>query len=93
METNQTKNDEEVVFQSLPDAVPTAGLQIMSTGSWIAVDPRIWRAWTGRRAVWGLEHHGPVYEIDTHPEKLWTGKRTCPCSVCQASVSELMRPN
>lgn len=71
------------------------GLQIeVADDEWQNSDLRTWRAWTGLRRVWGLEHHGDVYDIasidDCHP---YTGRRRCQCNVCQSSVATETKSN
>ena len=76
------------------DASPgtTTGLQVMSEGTWVPSTRELWTAWTGRRAVWGVEFHGPVYLVGT-TDVTWTGSRACPCARCQSTVVPGSRRN
>ena len=65
---------------------PTSALEIEVGDNWIPAESQLWRAWTGRRTVWGMEYHGPVYVMGAKEETLFTGKRICPCAECQKSV-------
>lgn len=74
--------------------VPHGGKSVMVEGSWIPVDAKLWRSWTGRRAVWGMEYHGPVYSVESSVDtKPWDGPRECSCQKCQSHVAILSRPN
>lgn len=75
-------------------APPKSGLDIEAAGSWLSVGGDVWRAWSGRRMLWGIEYHGPVYALGT-PEgsQPWDGARTCGCHECQRHVRPELRPN
>jgi hypothetical protein len=75
------------------EVVRATGLTILVHDTWIPTDIRIWRAWTGRRALWGQEYHGPVFLIDSRVDRQWGGKRTCTCPTCQSTVPAELRPN
>ena len=56
---------------------------------WHPVVRELWSSYTGRRAVWGIEYHGPVFvEGQTTP---WRGRRVCGCQTCQADVEASQR--
>lgn len=76
------------------EAIPTRGLEARIGNDWIPVTSDVWSSWTGRRRIWGMEHHGPVYAFGA-PEGTppWTGARECYCSSCQAHVEPTLRPN
>lgn len=84
-----------VAFNALEvDApVPPPPLEIEADGKWIAADLSVWRAWTGRRTVWGMEYHGPVYALHAKDETPWDGPRVCVCGKCQQHVRAEHRPN
>lgn len=74
----------------------SSGLQVWDeeVSSWIPVQRPLWRSWTGMRAVWGIDYHGPVYSIDSKTDSVpWTGPRICPCDKCQQHVSSESRTN
>lgn len=77
-----TKRDDVAAVGSMLVAVDGAG--------WTAVDSATWRAWTGIRALWGSEWHGPVYALGGGREP-WTGPRTCDCATCQLHVAPTHR--
>lgn len=79
-------------IQHADEAIPSTGLEIMIQGTWLPIDLRTWRSWTGRRAMWGREYHGPVFVLDSG-DTHWSGKRICTCSDCQSTVSPELRPN
>lgn len=71
----------------------SAALQIEVSGLPVPTTIDVWRAWTGRRFVFGLEHHGPVYELGKDESTPWSGARVCPCDTCQSHVIPTLRPN
>lgn len=76
------------------EIIPHMGLEVeVAEGDWIPSTQVLWRSWTGRRKVWGIEYHGPVFNIDRDDSSLWTGKRVCTCDKCQENVSSSMKPN
>lgn len=73
-----------------------SGLQIWDENleSWIPVRRELWRSWTGHRAVWGIDYHGPVYSIESKTDSIpWSGPRLCHCRTCQEHVSPQSRVN
>lgn len=86
----------EVVYTApnTGDLRPSRGLSVMVDELWIPADLKMWRAWTGRRAVWGLEFHGDVYAVDSEDDSTpFTGARTCACDDCQRHVTLDERKN
>jgi hypothetical protein len=76
------------------EIIPHEGLEVCLTGEdWIPTTGTLWRSWTGRRRIWGLEYHGPVFNIDRPDGTPFAGKRSCGCSVCQEHVESKFRPN
>ncbi len=71
----------------------TTALQIEHTDHPVPASPDVWRAWTGRRYVFGVEYHGPVYPLGKDETVPWTGARVCSCSTCQSHVIPTLRPN
>ena len=69
-------------------------LQVHDGVGWIPASREVWAAYTGPRAVWGVEHHGPVYAMGA-PEDAppWDGPRVCRCPTCQQHVAPSKRPN
>jgi hypothetical protein len=41
-------------------------MEIMVNGYWVAVTEYIFRSWTGKRRIDGVEHDGPVYVLGTN---------------------------
>lgn len=79
-----------------PEDLPETGpLQVqVHGGTWLSVTSDIWRAWTGPRRIWGVEHHGPVYPVgSTEGSAPYAGARVCRCSVCQEHVHPTAKPN
>lgn len=86
----------QVPISPLPtdEIIPHDGLEVCLTGEdWIPASKGLWRSWTGRRRVWGIEFHGEVFNMDRPDDSIFTGKRTCFCSVCQTHVEGKFRPN
>ena len=83
------------MYPSMPKVQEHTGLQIeVKDNVWDHTDLRTWRSWTGRRMIWGVEHHGPVYVIDSKDDsKPFTGARICKCSVCQTDVHPVLKSN
>ena len=76
------------------EIIPHQGLAIeVADGEWIPSTQVLWRSWTGRRKVWGLEWHGPVFNIDRDDSVPYTGKRVCTCTICQEHVASVAKPN
>ena len=76
------------------EIIPHQGLTVeVADGEWIPSTQVLWRSWTGRRKVWGLEWHGPVFNIDRDDSVPYMGKRVCTCSVCQEHVASVAKPN
>lgn len=71
----------------------TSSLKIEVGDNWIPAEVPLWRAWTGRRTVWGMEYHGPVYTLDGATDTPWDGPRVCVCHKCQQHVRPEHRPN
>jgi len=82
-------------FTEVDTCVPhAAGVAVMLNGAWIPSDRKLWRSWTGRRAVWGLEYHGPIYAMEsTNDSTPWDGPRECNCDKCQSNVKPTSRSN
>ena len=72
---------------------PTSALEIEVGDNWIPAESQLWRAWTGRRTVWGMEYHGPVYSLGGVADEPWDGPRVCKCNKCQQHVRPEHRPN
>ena len=78
----------------LDEPSATSRTEILLGDDWIPVEYSFWRAWTGRRMLWGHEFHGPVYLMDSPPEAApWDGPRQCLCSTCQRHVQASMKCN
>jgi hypothetical protein len=76
------------------EIIPHVGLEVNVAGDeWIPATQVLWRSWTGRRKVWGMEYHGPVFNIDRDDSVPFSGKRVCGCAICQEHVSPEMKPN
>jgi hypothetical protein len=79
------------------EALPLTGLEICTdhaTDTWISADRNLWRSWTGRRKIWGIEYHGPVYNLDSPEDSApWSGIRSCSCQICQKNVDDHLKPN
>ena len=76
------------------EIIPHVGLTIeVAEGEWIPSTQVLWRSWTGRRKVWGMEYHGPVFNVDRDDSVPYVGKRVCTCSKCQEHVESSMKPN
>lgn len=86
----------EVPLSPLPtdEIIPHDGLEVCLSGDdWIPAGAALWRSWTGRRRVWSLEYHGPVFNIDRPDGEPFKGKRVCGCVVCQEHVESKSRHN
>ena len=76
------------------ELIPHQGLAIeVADGEWIPSTQVLWRSWTGRRSVWGLEWHGPVFNVDRDDSVPYAGKRVCTCKICQEHVHPTAKPN
>jgi hypothetical protein len=76
------------------EIIPHVGLTIeVAEGEWIPSTQVLWRSWTGRRKVWGMEYHGPVFNVDRDDSVPYAGKRVCLCSKCQEHVVASMKPS
>jgi len=76
------------------EIIPHVGLEVnVAADEWIPATQVLWRSWTGRRKVWGMEYHGPVFNIDRDDSVPFSGKRICGCKICQEHVSPEMKPN
>lgn len=82
-------------YPDMPKHEEHTGLLIeVKNDVWENSDLRTWRAWTGRRKIWGIEHHGPVYVIDSKDDtKPYTGSRMCKCDACQVHVDSRVKSN
>jgi hypothetical protein len=82
-------------YANVPKIQEYTGLQIeISDGEWQHSDHVTWRAWTGRRRIWGLEHHGPVYVLNSKDDSVaYTGRRFCKCSICQSHIDATIKSN
>lgn len=93
-ETQLTTEEAPKAPVSLSDVVvPTNGLSVMVEDMWLPSPTDAWNAFTGRRAVWGVEWHGTVKAIDAKGDVPWTGPRVCRCPTCQTHVEDKYRPN
>ena len=81
---------EEPDEENLPLCGP---VEIKVNASWIPTTSEVFRSWTGRRRIWGIEYHGPVYVLGKPQETTYTGARLCPCAVCQETVEPRFRTN
>ena len=76
------------------EIIPHVGLEVnIAAEEWIPATKVLWRSWTGLRKVWGMEYHGPVYNIDRDDSVPFSGKRVCGCKICQEHVSPELKPN
>jgi hypothetical protein len=82
-------------YSAMPNKQEWTGLEIeVKPNEWENSDLRTWRSWTGRRKIWGIEHHGPIYIIDTKDDSTpYTGSRLCKCSICQEHVDPRLKSN
>lgn len=82
-------------YPPMQSAQENTGLEIeVQPDVWEYTNLRTWRAWTGRRKIWGFEHHGPVYIVDSKDDsKPYEGARVCKCSLCQAHVLPTLKSN
>ena len=82
-------------YSEMPKVEEHTGLMIeLSQGEWEHSDYKTWRAWSGRRRIWGLEHHGVIYFINSKDDSNpYTGSRICKCSVCQTDVHPTIKAN
>lgn len=75
------------------ELIPHYGMEIELNGQWVPAVNTLWNAWTGRRRLWSIEYHGPVYSIGGQPGVPYDGKRICSCSVCQQNVTSTQKYN
>lgn len=82
-------------YPAMPKQQEWTGLEIcVKDEEWEPADMRTWRSWTGRRKIWGIEHHGPIYVLDSKDDSApFTGKRICMCEICQKHVDVTLKPN
>jgi hypothetical protein len=95
-EKSQLDDSFASTMSSLPTdkIIPHQGLAIeVADGEWIPSTQVLWRSWTGRRSVWGLEWHGPVFNVDRDDSVPYAGKRVCTCTICQEHVHPTAKPN
>lgn len=81
--------------QNVDDAqLQDTGLSVMLEGCWIPADRSLWRSWVGRRALWGIEYHGPIFDVESkNDDRPYEGPRNCGCKTCQSSVEPASRKN
>jgi len=92
----QLKDAFPIAAAPLPtdEIIPHHGLLVeVADGEWIPSTQILWRSWTGRRQVWGMEYHGPVFNVDRDDSVPYAGKRVCSCSICQEHVIPAAKPN
>ena len=53
---------------------------------WVQVPYDVFRSWTGRRLINGVEFHGPVYFKGSRIK--YGGQRYCACNVCIANLRQ-----
>lgn len=77
------------------DVIGPPVLEVEVAGMWVEADPVIFASWTGLRRKNGEDYHDRVVPYNTDPENgpTYTGKRMCPCSVCQSTVSPAFKMN
>ena len=96
-----TKEHVQDIIDELIGSAPPPGdasgtssiLQVEVGDTWIPATPEVWRAWSGRRSVWGTEYHGPVYALGAPEEVPWDGSRICSCPKCQEHVRPTLKYN
>lgn len=74
---------------STQDILGTTTFEVDVSGTWTAVAPEVFSAWTGARRVDGVMHHGPIFNLGT--DVVYTGPRSCPCAACEATVEHRHR--
>lgn len=62
---------------------------MMPDGEFFVAPPEVWDCWTGLRRRNGEDYHGPVYFTGTRT--IYTGRRTCSCPTCEASIQPHLR--
>ena len=67
------------------DTIGSTVYEVGSDDAWIPTTHDVFAAWTADRRINGSDYHGPIYNIGT--STLYTGPRSCPCSICQAGVA------
>jgi len=80
-----------VPIRSTDDVAAEPILEILYGESWIMTTQDIWDSWTGLRRLNGQDHHGSVSYLGSGGT--YTGRRTCPCTVCQSHTEAKYRPN
>lgn len=76
------------------EIIPHNGLTVeIAADDWVPCTQELWRAWTGRRKIWSLEYHGPLFNIASDDFVPFIGKRICACAICQEHVAYTLKPN
>jgi hypothetical protein len=79
---------------AMADVALSNGLMCLVQDTWMPVEVQVWRSWTGRRAIFGMEYHGPVYSMNSPDDsEPFDGRRACSCDSCQLHVAPEKRPN
>lgn len=85
---------QNVLAEEFQVVTPKFMAEVNLDDEWIVVSSEEFRSWTGLRRISGVEVHGPIY-IYNSPEGAapYTGRRLCNCSLCQANVDPIHKPN
>lgn len=67
-------------------------VSLSESNNWIEVTEDLFRSWTGLRRVNGEDYHGPIYNFGSD-DVVYSGARTCGCSVCQSTVTAVLKVN
>jgi len=60
--------------------------------TWIEVTEDLFKSWTGLRRINGEDYHGPIYNLGSN-DVVYSGSRTCGCSICQSTVTAVLKVN
>ena len=93
----EEQEKESSTISRTDESLKTRGLEICTDSAgdiWEPAELNLWRSWTGRRKIWGMEYHGPVYIVDSPEDSPpFTGLRVCKCNICQAHVDVKLKAN
>jgi len=86
--------DEIIPERIFDDSVGSTVYQVHHNEEWVEVTEAIFKSWTGRRAIDGDEHHGPVYNFGSkNNSTIYNGSRICLCKTCQETVEHKLKSN
>jgi hypothetical protein len=80
--------------RNFDDSIGQKVLQVSLSESdtWIEVTEDLFRSWTGLRRINGEDYHGPIYNFGSE-DSVYSGSRSCGCSVCQSTVTAALKVN